>query len=359
MGKKEPFFLIFNRLFRFTMKQFFTSLLLVALHALASAQVVDTLLFENFQVNKFPEWATLPTGNDLNWVSYDEDGLQPFDLDNNHRAWYHGPFFYKAENPNSGEVNYCATSFSWMKGFAPGNRNWLITPPIHVSDNNLVLHWKSAPSQMPYYMDGCLVMAGVGSNNVAAHAFTDTLFQAASMTGVTGDGNSTDLSNFSFTPGYIHNGSDYGAIWSADDATLLHSYLEPHSVSLAQYVGKTIYLAFLHNSDDDYFFAIDDVLVSNSTATATSDATAQDFRFVTYPNPVDNWLNVLYRLPEAANVAIRVSDMQGKVVLSSNTLLQQAGEQQTNLNLGKLPAGSYTVSLQIGEQVLTKMLLKK
>ena len=30
----------------------------------------------------------------------------------------------------------------------------------------------------------------------------------------------------------------------------------------------------------------------------TSNINVDDFRFVTYPNPVANWLNVLYRLPE-------------------------------------------------------------
>ena len=74
---------------------------------------------------------------------------------------------------------------------------------------------------------------------------------------------------------------------------------------------------------------------------------------------MDNQLNVLYRLPEPAYVSIRIMDMNGRIVLTSNTLQQQAGEQQTNLNLGKLVSGSYSLTLQVGEQVVTKVFLKK
>lgn len=345
------------------MKQLFTFLFIALITTSASAQVADTLLFENFQADKFPEWGTVPLGDDINWVTFDEDGLTPYDNNDAHRAWYRSVFFYNPTDSITGETNYCAASLSYMQGFAVGNRNWLITPPIHVTDENVTLHWKSAPFQLPRYLDGYLVLGGVGSNDLFNGAFQDTLFNAASMTEITGNSQSILISDFAFTPGYIHadglTNEDYFDLWAPDDSTLLHAILEPHSVSLAQYAGQTVYFAFLHNSDDDYLLAIDDVLITSTQTSNANDLKIQDFRFVTYPNPVDNQLNVLYRLPEPATVSIRIVDMNGRNVLTSNTLQQLAGEQQTNLNLGKLASGSYSLVLQVGDQVMTKLFLKK
>ncbi len=345
------------------MKQLFTSLFFALMVTAASAQVVDTILFENFQVDKFPDWGTVPFGDDTTWVSLDEDGLNPYDSDDSHRAWYYSDFFYNETDTITGEVNYCAASLSYMEGFAIGNRNWLITPPLHITDANFTLHWKSAPFQLPRYLDGCLVMASTGSNDVFLNAFTDTLYQIASMESITGEGESVLIENFAFTPGYIHGDSlrneDYFDLWGPGDSTLMHGILEPHSISLAQYAGQTIYLAFLHNSDDDYFFAVDDILVTKSTTSGTSNINVDDFRFVTYPNPVANWLNVLYRLPEPMMVAVRVTDMTGKTILTTNPHIQQAGEQQTNLQLSQMPSGSYNLSLYIGDQILSKVFVKK
>ncbi|MFM8486143.1 MAG: hypothetical protein ACKOCH_07395, partial [Bacteroidota bacterium] len=82
---------------------------------ITSAQVVDTILFENFQTDNFGDWGTVPLGDDLTWVSFDEDGLPPYDGDDNHRAWYFSQFFYNAEDTITGEVNYCAATLSYLE----------------------------------------------------------------------------------------------------------------------------------------------------------------------------------------------------------------------------------------------------
>jgi Secretion system C-terminal sorting domain len=346
------------------MKKLFTFLLFALISTISTAQVIDTILFENFQTDKFPEWGTVPLGNDTTWVTFDEDGLTPYDSDDNHRAWYHSTFFYNAEDTITGDINYCASSLSFMLGFLEGNRNWLITPPIHVNDANFTLHWKSAPFQLPRYLDGYLVLGNAGSNDIFNDQnFKDTLFQASSMLATVGNGSSVLIHNFSFTPGYIHADSlkneDYFDLWEPGDSTLCHGILEPHSVSLAQYAGQTVYFAFLHNADDDYFLAIDDVLITKSSTSSANDLNGNDFRFVTYPNPVVGNLNVMYRLQEPAAVTLRVFDTAGKLMMTTGALAQQAGEQQSNLFLGKMPPGSYVLSLQVGEKVLTKVFQKQ
>jgi hypothetical protein len=66
----------------------------------------------------------------------------------------------------------------------------------------------------------------------------------------------------------------------------------------------------------------------------------------------------MYRLPEAAEVSVSVRDITGKTVIQQPAAWQLAGEYQTDLNLTKLPSGTYTVSLQIGHSVLSKKLNK-
>ncbi|MBN8682025.1 MAG: T9SS type A sorting domain-containing protein [Chitinophagales bacterium] len=346
------------------MKHLFTSAFVLLLSAGLSAQTVDTVLFENFQTNVSDFWGYFPNGNDTTWLSIDEDGLTPNGGDETEQRWFQSQFFVEAEDTITGETNICAASLSYMEDFLPGNRNWLITPPIQVTDASYTLHWKSAPFQLPRYMDGYLVMAAENSNNLYEGAFTDTLFQVASMETILGDGESIALDSFTYTPGYIH-GDDlsnwqYLRLWAEGDSTLLRGYLEPHSVSLAQYAGKTIYLAFLHNADDDYYLAVDDILVTRGAASSAVSPTEAALRFVTYPNPVATSMNVMYRLQENARVSLLLADQNGRLVETFfATQTQNAGEQNITLPLHRLPAGAYQLILQVNEKNFTRTFIKR
>jgi hypothetical protein len=101
------------------------------------AQQRDTVLLENFQFNPFPSMQTAPTGNDTVWVNYDQDGLREYFPEHAcHRNDGRGTrFLLPATDPLTGEVNCSAISYSYLlQNSLPGNRNWLITPPITVSD---------------------------------------------------------------------------------------------------------------------------------------------------------------------------------------------------------------------------------
>ena len=124
--------------------------------------------------------------------------------------------------------------------------------------------------------------------------------------------------------------------------------------------GSVVYIAFCHDADDDYYLAIDDILITTFNGVGTNVLSAENLRFVTYPNPVENHLNVLYRLPEPANVAMKVFAMDGKLVYSGQSSAQlPAGEQSCNLDLGKLKSGAFTLSLEVGNQTFTKVFVKK
>jgi hypothetical protein len=181
------------------------------------------------------------------------------------------------------------------------------------------------------------------------------------MEGVTGDGQSIDISNFTFTPGYFHADSlrdtSYAVLWAPGDSTLMHGLLEPHSVSLSAYAGQTVYIAFLHDSDDDYYLALDDFLVTRTLTSGASEL-ERDFRLRSYPNPAEDYFNVLYRLPAPARVLLQVMDMNGRVMWEKSAD-QQAGEQSLDVPVVSLAAGQYTFTLRAGDAVLSRIFSKK
>lgn len=332
----------------------------------SSAQM-DTLLYEDFQDTTLQPGETIfPEGNDTLWVNFDGDGLA--DANDRPQSWYQsldlGQAFLDTVPPT--DSNFVLASSSWLEGFLDGNRNWLVTPPLQIVDASATLHWKSAPRQGPRYMDGYSVLISTGEN--FPESFTDTLYRVQQMlpplpTGASDTSlNAFNVDSFFYAPANAYMHADR---WTLDEYKFLEEpastsyvgYLEPHSVSLADYSGETVYIAFLHDSDDDNYITIDDILVLGSLPVSTSEPTLEELRFVTYPNPVKNYLNVLYRLDEVTDVNLVLTDIQGKTLLQKN-IPDALGEMSHRLDLLKLPAGNYQLSLQIGEAIYTKKVIK-
>ena len=341
------------------MKKFYSLIILLGCLNLTHAQFIDTLLFENFQVNPFAAMDSMATGDNTNWVNFDQDGIETAFLTEESKQWFWGENFVDPVDPNTGETNYIATSLSFLQNSAPGNRNWMILPPMDITDDSYMLHWSSAPGQLPRFMDGYTVVLSTGGNDIATD-FTNTLFDAASMDVITGDGNSTDFSNFTFTPGYQH--ADGGTLTEYifdGGGTVLRARLEPHSVSLADYLGETVYIAFLHNSDDDERIGLDDILLTREVSSNTNEAAIQSLRMECYPNPVDHRMNLVFRLNEKSNVSFQIINAAGQLVKSQLMGTLGSGHHQAKLLLNDLAAGAYFIRLQAGEVLATQAFLKK
>ncbi len=326
--------------------------------ATSSAQN-DTIFYENFEAFLDSDFGVYPFGDDTTWISFDGDGIPPYSGDPIENSWYISPEFQNAIDPVTGDTNFIANSLSWLEGSVAGNRNWLITPPIYIPDASAVLHWRSATFQLPRYMDGYTVLASPsGSNDAPSGAFKDTLFRAASMQDIlSGNGQTIDPSFFSFTPGYLHG--NYLNTWSDtslwqyyvanSDGTLNFGLLEPHSVSLSAYAGKTIYLAFLHDSDDDYYLAIDDVLVrGNTVSVSEKDAVVTNIQ--SYPNPVNQFINLNFTLVRPAQqVAVTVQSIDGKVLNTSHLGSRATGQYFERFCMDFLAPGSYYLTIQVDD----------
>ena len=104
---------------------------------------------------------------------------------------------------------------------------------------------------------------------------------------------------------------------------------------------------------------LDDILIVNGSSTSTDNPTIDDIRFVSYPNPVENWLNLLFRLRSTDRISVQLRDINGKLLLQTPTQQLSPGEQQIHLDLSQLPTGAYTITLQTSTQTHTNLILRK
>lgn len=75
-----------------------------------------------------------------------------------------------------------------------------------------------------------------------------------------------------------------------------------------------------------------------------------------YPNPFNNSTVISFRIPEAANVQIRIYDCLGKEVYKLLNEFRNEGEYSTKFNADKLSSGVYFYQLRTGEHIYTKMM---
>ncbi len=345
------------------MKYCYLTCILVLWGIAATAQN-DTLLFEPFQTDNSAHWADFPDdGTDTLWINWDEDGKEA-------AGGFPSNFFYDLDWGQANlmdsiapaDSNFVIVARSWLADFDTVSSNWFVTPALSLIDDQATLHWKSAPFQGPRYMDGYAVKILVGANSYFDADEVVTVFRAAEMTGWIGDNSSLDLDSFTFSPGYIHADgfTDTTYFLPADSTETSHlGLLEPHSVSLAPFAGQTIYVAFHHDSADDNLIMFDDILVLGNELVNTATDLAARIRFVTYPNPVDNWLNVLYRLDAAAQVELALYTLDGKQLAARSSFQQPPGEHQHRLDLRALPAGTYTFVLRLDGQPIARQIVKR
>lgn len=330
---------------------------------------MDTLLFEGFQGNweeryiEFYDDAVY--GNDSIWINLDADGAP--NAQNDFQNWYVSLAFDSPDSIPPADTNFVAASVSWMEDPNAQNLNWMILPPIQVVDGQATLSWKSAPIQGPRYMDGYTILASTGEVDPFFGAYTDTLFLAAQMLTPLPDGaydindDALQADSFLWSPGYIHAaGFALTEYFSWDStSTVFDPILEPHTISLADYAGQTLYIAFLHDSFDDNIISVDDILVMGNLVGSAEETEESRLRLVTYPNPVDNYLNVVFRLEEAAAPRLELYDMNGKLMLQAQGQGRLSGEQRLDLDLRRLPAGAYTLVLDLDGRKYSRQVVKR
>ena len=86
--------------------------------------------------------------------------------------------------------------------------------------------------------------------------------------------------------------------------------------------------------------------------------TSGNIDFILYPNPAQNSVAIEYNLEDKGNVTLTLYDVAGRVVLQQ-TVQQQAGTHQQQLNTRKLQNGLYLLRLSTPWQTGVKRLIIK
>jgi hypothetical protein len=321
------------------MKKFLTIAgALVATATCSFGQGNDTLLFETFSGDLSNILSDAPSGINQTWINFDEDGLG--DANSRPQEWAQSTGFADQDSTND-----ILMSSSWLANANEVNRNWLMTPPISIIDSTAVLYWKSAPYQLPKYMDGYKVVVSV-TNNVES-SFTDTIAVFAEY--LQGDENTP----FVFSSGIMHTAFQFNA------DTLRHTgILQQWEASLANYAGKTIYVAFLHDSHDDNLISLDDVLIKGTKATGIKTLNS-NLKTGVYPNPASRFIQAEYALSETSSVRYSIIDVNGKEVESLSRGIQMAGNQNLSIDVEHFSAGLYQLIIQTNQGNFSSKFIKE
>lgn len=362
--------------------------ILLVLFVFASALAVNAqvLLEQDFQ--------GFANGGDIPFVeepddAFPEDWLN-IDLDNleanasGPQFWFGTDDYLYIEQPEIvGDTNFIMGSQSWLVGFAPGNRNYLITPEIEVEEGT-TLTFSVSTRQGPRYADGMSVrVAPDGDISDPDSWFPDVLFTTAQMVEETswnedyyGDpftgcsaGNDLNIDQYCWYPavgdgtngtGYVHADSYTLEEYLVLDAagTNYVGLLEPHTVSLDAYSGQTIRIGFVHDSDDDNLIGLDDIIVQVSDPDAVAEFTFDQLVNV-YPNPATEALNIDFSEFVRDMAQVTIYDASGKVVRSTMYSGAQLLAFQS-IDIEDLPAGVYSLRVTVDQvNVVGKNFLKK
>lgn len=126
----------------------------------------------------------------------------------------------------------------------------------------------------------------------------------------------------------------------------------PRTIDVSSLAGQTIYVAFRHHAVTDQFtIELDNIQVVADNL-SVNDVNAATRGSLVYPNPVSELVNI--RLSENMNAAktkITVTNVAGQNVAEFN--FNQV------INLSKLPAGVYVMTLNDGTNSESKKIIKK
>lgn len=336
--------------------------LLVSSRRMVQAQptfIPDTLIVQDFEDPDLEgSMLPFPNGNDTEYVNWDEDGY-PQLCDQNGDISY--GWYLDVDQGNAGSLqNYCFTSCSFVSYEDPPcgklTRNWLILPPVFIEDIHTKLQWKSLTYQGFAYLDGYQVLISNTTN--LPDAFTNMSYQAAHMAGFAVSPNQaqpTDQSDFTYTPGYIHgndfSNSAYYFSSNQQGVVFYRGKLEPHEISLADYVGQTIYIAFLHDSECDYLMQLDDILVFKTTP--QREPFMAKLNLQASPNPFDEELKIRLSAPlSIGKCQLVLTDATGKAVWAAPVESDaDVWEMSVKAEVAQLPSGIYTLRAETSRQV--------
>lgn len=267
----------------------------------SSSATMDVNVFACETITTFPYTQDFENAESLNcWNFIDADG-DGYNWDREY--WLNSVDTAGNPNPQGHNGTFgLAGSASYINNLgALSPDNWMITPAFAIPTNaaGYNLSW-FVKAQDPNYKD----------ENYTVYISTGNQI--------------SDFTNI------VYNGMPSGNAW------------EQMAVSLEEYAGQTIYIAFRHhNSTDMFWLMIDDIAVGEGVGVQNHEVSTK-----VYPNPANGVLNIT----ATSNIdRVEVYNMMGQIVSAYD-----ANDTYTQINTNKLTNGVYTVKIFTEEGVSNK-----
>jgi PKD repeat protein len=168
--------------------------------------------------------------------------------------------------------------------------------------------------------------------------------------------NPSPVANFSNFEVNHETGSD--TVQFADNSIFATSWYwdfdDPASGALNNSTEQNPLHVFTSNGQYDVTLAVSNIYGCTDSITIASSVNVgveellSEFGVAVYPNPTDVNLNVVFASNEAGSGNYSVLDVTGRTVLSSSVSVN-AGLNQVNLDVTQLTAGTYVLTLRIGD----------
>ena len=141
----------------------------------------------------------------------------------------------------------------------------------------------------------------------------------------------------------LGNLDEFNEIWRR---TPTGNSTEPETVTLdlAPYSGHTIQLAFVYEGNGIYTWLLDNIEVVEKTGVGE----ANDESLAVYPNPARESINIMGL--ETDPISVEILDLRGKLVMHDD---------DTELEVSKLPTGMYMVRVNTGDRIINLKLIKQ
>jgi len=330
------------------MKTIGYTLFIVGFLFINNLKASDTLFFEDFNSWDFIEI------EDSIFKDYDEDAIP--DANGLPGGWFVANF----ANDGTDTSEIVALSSSWLENFMPGNRNWLMLPPINLGEGDATLSWRSAPALGNLYLDGYTVLISDNQYFYYDISLADTLMHFAQ---------NINEDETQFSDGIVHSNLDFNSPLSLSLVTQYPGLLSNWSADISEYTGQEVYIGFLHNSDDDNFIALDDILVTGTlgeedTTTnnpgnggpvlSVEDAVNQNDLYV-YPTIADDKITVVSKQNKMDFIKVSITNVNGKLVCSNMIIDADV----RNVDVSMLQSGVYFVKLESKATSLIRKMVKR
>jgi hypothetical protein len=87
-------------------------------------------------------------------------------------------------------------------------------------------------------------------------------------------------------------------------------------------------------------------------------STKSDVNFSIFPNPVSSLLNLKFMSTEAGKTNVLIYNTMGDIV-KSEAIELKIGENNSVINLSKLPSSVYTIQMLLDGKIQTEKIIKK